>query len=60
MKIKPCPFCGGSSIRVGEYTPECTSSRMYSVKCWDCWAGFEDMPSEQAAINKWNIRKNQS
>lgn len=53
-ELKPCPFCGGTDIRIVGVGPD-----GFSITCKDCnvWVDniFEDMTEEQA-IELWNMR----
>lgn len=53
-ELKPCPFCGGSNLRV---TDSCGYLEM-SVECADCDAsgpyGWPD--DRESAVEQWNKR----
>ena len=49
-ELKPCPFCGGTDLRVYD--------RGYSwVECRPCEAEGPAADSRESAIAKWNERK---
>jgi len=48
-ELKPCPFCGGTTIKVEEYSST-------SIYC-NCGAAMEgEFPRVEAAIAAWNLR----
>lgn len=47
-KLKPCPFCGGEAYEY--HDPNGTG-----IRCIDCQAGFDTMPSDESEI-AWNAR----
>ena len=51
IKLKPCPFCGGSGIRI-----EPVNKWRKSLFCQNCHAKFIG-ESEEKLIEKWNTRK---
>lgn len=64
IKVKPCPFCGGTNIVVlpktcNEKTPYNQSDRAYPVVvCYDCGGNMqgEDWGAQITAVIKWNKR----
>ncbi|MGS3871474.1 Lar family restriction alleviation protein [Escherichia coli] len=48
--VKPCPFCGCSSIRVREI------SNNYRACCNSCETSVAFQESEEAAVKRWNSR----
>lgn len=58
IKLKPCPFCGGSSCIDGEiaYIDE-RAGIVYEVRCTECAATIDRwFDSEAEAIEAWNRR----
>lgn len=52
IKIKPCPFCGGKAVMLGE------DDGMYQVVCPDCAGTIDDFYNEkEVAAEKWNTRQ---
>ena len=53
--LSPCPFCGGTNIKIYENCPmECSS---YEIMCGDCMTDVIIIAqSKQEAITKWNRR----
>lgn len=64
-KLKPCPFCGGESIRInafgfGEYSIECLSCYVESARCVGTYSvsynGKIMQKGQRDAIKAWNRR----
>lgn len=59
-ELLPCPFCGGSDIRidahphVGRYEHE--NETVYSMCCYACGATFPNRYKRQALQDAWNRR----
>ena len=52
IELKPCPFCGGKAVMIGE------DDGMYQVVCPDCAGTIDDFYNEkEVAAEKWNERK---
>lgn len=52
IELKPCPFCGGKAVMIGE------DDGMYQVVCPDCAGTIDDFYGEkEVAAEKWNERK---
>lgn len=50
-KLKPCPFCGGEAVMLGE------DDGMYQVVCPNCAANIDNYDDEkEVAAEKWNSR----
>lgn len=51
IKLKPCPFCGGEAVMLGE------EDGMYQVICPNCAANIDNYDYEkEVAAEKWNTR----
>lgn len=49
-KVRPCPYCGGSFLTLGE---NCRLGTFYTV-CCDCWMQGPQKKSEDEARVAWN------
>lgn len=49
-ELKPCPFCGGSDIRIEKIYD------YYEVLCCDCLSRTEEYSTNEEAIEAWNNR----
>ena len=49
-KLKRCPFCGGSDIRIEKIYD------YYEVLCCDCLSRTEEYSTNEEAIEAWNNR----
>lgn len=60
-KFKPCPFCGSIDVTIGanSYSVR-VSERLYVVECGQCFARTGQYMTEEKAVEKWNIRSEQS
>ena len=66
LELKPCPFCGGTDIRVqwserttakdGDFGTYISRSTLYKCFCAKCSCGTGMMYSELAAREVWNRR----
>ena len=70
-ELKPCPFCGGTNLRIGDSDKIDLLSIQFNepiafVECMDCYAVaglykkhykyYEDTTAKEEAIKKWNTR----
>ena len=54
-KLKPCPFCGGSSVGlVDKKDPQ--GRPTYTIICVHCGASINNYSTPKCAKNKWNTR----
>lgn len=53
-ELKPCPFCGGTNIRIDGYW--CIYFDGFYVRCLDCEASSTPKGTKRSAKNAWNRR----
>lgn len=62
--LKPCPFCGGSDIRITRHPKEGTglhwNEDVYSMCCYDCGATFPNRYKRELLVEAWNRRAGDS
>ena len=53
MKLKPCPFCGGSA----ELWDTEDVQYPYQIVCMSCFCGTDEKTYKESAIEAWNKRE---
>ena len=53
MKLKPCPFCGGSA----EMWDTEDVQYPYQIVCMSCFCGTDEKTYKESAIEAWNRRE---
>lgn len=58
-ELKPCPFCGGTVVRVSPYTEDTIRGPIvrWQVFCADCLCSGPKMNVKAVAVARWNVRK---
>lgn len=60
MKLKPCPFCGSTTINIYSQYFERGDITNYYLLCEDCAVEGPWLISQEAAIKHWNTRANEA
>jgi len=55
-KLKPCPFCGVTSVGFCEYRSLSGGKGLYAVVCARCGGRGGKQPSDKLAMKIWNER----
>ena len=60
-QLKPCPFCGGTKVKIMAYPHFTDWSRPYHAECEtvSCYAQGPWGDTEKDAAHLWNIRTNE-
>lgn len=54
IKLKPCPFCGGTAGAIGDGAFD--EDNCFWVRCWECGAETSAYESVEEAKEAWNRR----
>ena len=54
IELKPCPYCGGTEMRVFDKYYSGAIARAYYVICFDCWMKGPELSGSEAAAEAWN------
>lgn len=55
-ELKPCPFCGGTNIKLGQVEISCPQEIGYYHHCDECNSSNEVIPYMDKAVAEWNTR----
>ena len=56
-ELKPCPFCGGTDIKIDRHIESRSpTGELFTMCCCDCGATFPGRYRRELLVNAWNKR----
>ena len=56
-ELKPCPFCGGTDIKIDRHIESRSpTGELFTMCCYDCGATFPGRYRRELLVNAWNKR----